>query len=593
MSFSDADNRTGFDDDAYSLHLAHIWSANRSSAFTMPWERTMATPWQACKRMRTVYPDMIRAAMPPMPIRPEPEQRVDETLEETAFKIAGLRAASNIDNRLWAEKLSWERKAAYKKWSAIILHEVGAWEIARLEIQCKSMEFARGGLLESIADALGSKATSTLHSRASPLLQYISFYKERGRGCMPLHEFQVYDFLKSSNHRAASFPRSLLMSINFADHHFGLHGAESIRASGRIKGLVEILYGQRKKLVQRPPLTVKQIRHLESVVHDEGRAIFDRLASGYFLFLTYGRLRYSDGLQVSSMVLDQQEDGTGFLECLAEKTKTSITLEKKSRHIPIAVPLLCLGEEPWVQKWMKLREEKVLPTVNEGQGFMPLLTTPTYGGGWSRVPMSVTAAAGWLRALLQGVEAPGPVRLGTHSCKASLLSMCSKYNMSGHSRRILGYHSGSKETSMLVYSRDASAGPLRDLCNMLQMIREGQFLPDETRSGRFVNLEPEAEQEDQDDGQSSSTGTEDEEDIDCEDDEKACGRVIGQWQPEKELSGDEATYVRNKISRCIHVMADEAGAEFKCGRRMSVSYDVLDKKPTFFSPACNVCFRAS
>ena len=593
MPFTDDDRTAGFDGDAYNLHLAHVWSSNRATAFTMPWERTMPSPWQACKRMRTVFPDMIKSAIPPMPATIQTDLQSDDVLEETAFKIAGLRVASNIDNRLWSEKLSWERRAAYKKWTAIILHEVGAWEISRLEIQCKSMEFARGGLLESIADALGSKATSTLHSRASPLLQYISFYKDRGKGCMPLHEFQVYDFLKSNNHRAASFPRSLLMSINFADHHFGLHGAESVRASGRIKGLVEILYGQRRKLVQRPPLTVKQIRHLENIVHDEGRAIFDRLASGYFLFLTYGRLRYSDGLQVSSMVLDQQSDGTGFLECLADKTKTSVTLEKKTRHIPIAVPLLCLGEEPWVQKWLRLREDKVIPTINEAQGFMPLLTTPAAGGGWSRVPLSVTSAAGWLRALLQGVEPDGPTRLGTHSCKASLLSMCSKFNMSGHSRRILGYHSGGKETSMLVYSRDSAAGPLRDLCGMLQMIREGRFRPDETRSGRFVNLEPNAEQEDDDDGCSSSTATGDEEDVDCEGDEKACGRVIGPWQPEQTFNDEGATYVRNKISRCIHVMADEAGAEFKCGRKMTVSYDVLANKPTFFSPACNVCFRAS
>ena len=591
MSFTDDANKNGFDRDAYNMHLAHVWNSNRTSAFTMPWERTMPSPWQACKRLRTVFPDMIKRPMPPMPIVQQDIQG-ETSFDDTAFKIAGLRVASNVDDRLWTEKLSWERKAAYKKWSAIILHEVGAWEVARLEIQCKSMEFARGGILESIADSLGAKATSTLHSRASPLLQYINFYKERGKCCMPLHEFQVYDFLKASTHRVASFPRSFLMSINFADHHFGLHGAESVRASGRIKGLVDILYTQRKKLVQRPPLTVKQIRHLEGIVLDEGRAIFDRLASGYFLFLTFGRLRYSDGLQVTSLTLDQQSDGSGFLECLAEKSKTSVTLDKKARHIPIAVPLLPLGEKPWVQTWLQLREDKVLPVAGDGQAFVPLLTTPTNGGGWSRVPLSVTAAAGWLRALLQGVEPEGPVRLGTHSCKASLLSMCAKFNMSGHSRRILGYHSGSKETSMLVYSRDSAAGPLRDLCHMLQKIKEGRFLPDESRSGRFVDLEPNAEpQGDDDDGQSSSTATEDEEDVDCEGDEEACGKVIGPWQPERSLGDDAATYVRNRISRCIHVMADEAGAEFKCGRRMSASYDVLAAKPTFFSPACNVCFK--
>ena len=96
----------------------------------------MTTPWQVCKRMRTAFPDMIKSAIPPMPLQPERETPMDEVATDSAFRMAGLRAASSIDNRLWSEKLSWERKAAYKKWSAIILHEIGAWEIARLEVQC-------------------------------------------------------------------------------------------------------------------------------------------------------------------------------------------------------------------------------------------------------------------------------------------------------------------------------------------------------------------------------------------------------------------------------------------------------------------------
>ena len=62
-----------FDDDAYNMHLAHVWTQNRSSAFTMPWDRVMTSPWQACKRMRTVYADMVKSAMPPMPVRQQQE----------------------------------------------------------------------------------------------------------------------------------------------------------------------------------------------------------------------------------------------------------------------------------------------------------------------------------------------------------------------------------------------------------------------------------------------------------------------------------------------------------------------------------------
>ena len=39
----------------------------------------------------------------------------------------------------------------------IILRQVGAFDIARQQVTCHAMEFARGGLLESVKDSLGTK----------------------------------------------------------------------------------------------------------------------------------------------------------------------------------------------------------------------------------------------------------------------------------------------------------------------------------------------------------------------------------------------------------------------------------------------------
>ena len=97
---------------------------------------------------------------------------------------------------------------------------------------------------------------------------------------------------------------------------------------------------------------------------------------------------------------------------------------------------------------------------------------------------------------------------------------------------------------MLVYSRDAAAGPLRDLCHMLEVIKSGKFRPDETRSGRFVDMDPVEPPEDDDDGASSSTATENEEDVDREKEEAACRNVVGDWQPEKAIEVEDAVYVR-------------------------------------------------
>ena len=111
-------------------------------------------------------------------------------------------------------------------------------------------------------------------------------------------------------------------------------------------GLVKLHYTKRSVVKRRPPLTVDQVKALEQLVCDDKRASMDRLAAGCFLLMVYGRLRFSDMQRITNMMLDTTVVGTaevGFLECLAERTKTSLSLERKVRALPIAVPLTCLG----------------------------------------------------------------------------------------------------------------------------------------------------------------------------------------------------------------------------------------------------------
>ena len=61
-----------------------------------------------------------------------------------------------------------------------------------------------------------------------------------------------------------------------------------------------------------------------------------------------------------------------------------------------------------------------------------------------------------------------------------------------------------------------------------------------------------------------------------EGEEAACEKVLGKWHPATTEVEEEAVFVRHRISRCIHILADEAGLEFLCGRRMSQSYEVLE-----------------
>ena len=69
-----------------------------------------------------------------------------------------------------------------------------------------------------------------------------------------------------------------------------------------------------------------------------------------------------------------------------------------------------------------------------------------------------------------------------------MLSWCAKYGISKASRKVLGYHVDSEDTSMAMYGRDNCAAALRDLDRVLKSVRDGLFFPDQTRSGYFAPM---------------------------------------------------------------------------------------------------------
>ena len=64
--------------------------------------------------------------------------------------------------------------------------------------------------------------------------------------------------------------------------------------------------------------------------------------------------------------------------------------------------------------------------------------------------------------------------------------MGGKAGLSRDNRRLLGGHAGPKDKSVIVYSRDSMAEPMRALEDLIVKIASDHFRPDETRSGRWV-----------------------------------------------------------------------------------------------------------
>ena len=79
-------------------------------------------------------------------------------------------------------------------------------------------------------------------------------------------------------------------------------------------------------------------------------------------------------------------------------------------------------------------------------------------------------------------------RVSSHSMKATVLSYAAKRGISVPDRLQLGYHTSQFQMS-LVYSRDGAAAGLIILASLLKEIREGRFRPDETRSGRIIEVD--------------------------------------------------------------------------------------------------------
>lgn len=218
-----------------------------------------------------------------------------------------------------------------------------------------------GSLADSVKDALASKASSTLHSRANPMFRFLTFCNSNGLNAFPIIESVVYAFLKLQDF-APTFPRSFIIRLAFSLHVLGLRGDRDV-LTGRTKGVAHEWFLKKRKLVQRPPLSVQQVVALEQLVIDDSKTVKDRIAAGFFAFVLYCRARYSDALRIESLKLDialREGQAYGFLEAETSRTKTSSTLEKKTRFLPMTCTLRTVSQTQWVEVWLKLRKTENL-----------------------------------------------------------------------------------------------------------------------------------------------------------------------------------------------------------------------------------------
>lgn len=235
-----------------------------------------------------------------------------------------------------------------------------------------------------------------------------------------------------------------------------------------------------------------------------------------------------------------------------------------------------------------------------------VMPAPQQDGKAGDRPLDSQEASAWLRLLLHGDSNVNPERkVSSHSMKATLLAFAARRGLPMDVRLQLGYHTGSFKMG-LTYSRDGAAASLISLEQMLNEIKVGLFLPDETRSGRIRTQLPalpssvvevkdeeavptsggDVLEETDDTAETSDESSSDESSE--EDDYEPHGDGSRIFKAPEAPSG--FTLWQHSKSKILHLMAKGNTRVFSCGR-LAGDYHVGSGFTTRYdTPICGMCF---
>ena len=205
-----------------------------------------------------------------------------------------------------------------------------------------------------------------------------------------------------------------------------------------------------------------------------------------------------------------------WLESKTSQYKQANQPHRRGKWLNLVGAATGLSGLPWAALWLRARKVSKL-SATPGKPFMP---NPQPGGGWETSRLTLWDLTLWLRESLLRVGATPDqlLNVGSHSCKATPLSWGAKFGLRKDDRKLLGGHIERADVSVVAYSRDTLAGPLRKLMSVYKAIREEKFLPDEDRSGRWALDEkvPSDSEDDSHESQSSSSSSGSDSDQDSE-----------------------------------------------------------------------------
>ena len=464
-----------------------------------------------------------------------------------------------------------------------------------------------------LVDVFHHKAPATIMKRCRSMSRMTNFFIDHGRQ-FPCDESQCYEFLcvERANGAPPSRIKGYLEALMFCRHVLGVTEFEYMVLSRRCQGVAAL--DVHHKVKQAEPLTVKQLETLHQVLAEDPE-IWNRVFAGMLLFCVYARSRWSDSQHGEKFLEDVGESGAcAYIEVSTGVHKTARALQLRHMYLPLVAPCEGVVSGNWGELWCQSRKELGIHDLNN----FPLMPAPDSAQEPTERPLSSTEAGSWMRALLKVDCTNKTVRYSSHSLKATCLSYAAKRGLAFEDRLSLGYHTQSLKMA-LVYSRDGASRPLRVLESLLKEIRNRQFNPNDTRSGRLSKLPAFEVGADVSQASNSIGSFEAVSPVEaCEPSDvkleanPSCGvdTVSDHATTGSDTDSDEETVVRPKMSfrdieapagtylhqhvkfKTLHLMKTDNRVVFLCGRKTGNMYRVADTRHPFDTPKCRQCFRA-
>eukprot|EP00435_Cladocopium_sp_Y103_P060513 s739_g22.t1 len=378
-------------------------------------------------------------------------------------------------------------------------------------------------------------------------------------GIWALGEEQAYAYVRELRELNASRtkPSRFLEAVTFAFHMLGAD-VDNAMYSPRVRGAVTVPVVVPTK---KTPLTMAQVSFLERLAMEDSGQL--GIFAGYTCMVLHMRLRWMDAQFCQHEPFLDMCGAQGFLECQLYHHKNA-------------------GRQKHAQRLLS-------------------------AGGWSMLPLDAAQATSWLRELLRDLQPSVPMHtIGTHSLKATILSLMAKAGCGTDLRRLAGYHVDPGARMALEYSRDAQTPVL----HAIQAIGMALQHEDDALLVEWEHVEPPPSEPVDDlfgeaDSISSLSDPGDRpvfQGLDCstsdeERDAEVAGPIVGDALARDLEPEIHVRVFKHVISGCCHVAKhsdidpdDGDAVVLKCGKLASKNFQEVELAGNFLPYKCSRCF---